>query len=71
MTFLLDTDVGRVLPVDGEVARRAAALSVPDARPFTDGLVAATALVHAKTVVTRNAQDFVGAGVAVVDPWQA
>ncbi|NKY11419.1 PIN domain-containing protein [Cellulomonas hominis] len=60
---------GRVLPVDGEVARRAAALSVPDARPYTDGLIAATALVHAKTVVTRNIQDF--PGVAVVDPWAA
>jgi len=62
---------GRVLAVDGDVARRAAALSVPDARPFSDGLIAATALVHAKTVVTRNVQDFVGAGVAVVDPWHA
>jgi predicted nucleic acid-binding protein len=62
---------GRVLAVDGDVARRAAALSVPDARPFSDGLIAATALVHAKTVVTRNVQDFVGTGVAVIDPWHA
>lgn len=60
---------GRVLPVDGDVARRAATLSVPDARPSTDGLIAATALVHAKTVVTRNTQDF--PGVAAVDPWTA
>lgn len=66
---VLPAFAGRVLPVDGDVARRAATLSVPDARPYTDGLIAATALVHAKTVVTRNVQDF--PGVAAVDPWTA
>jgi predicted nucleic acid-binding protein len=61
----------RVLPVDVAVARQAAALGVPDPRPFRDGLIAATALVHRMTVVTRNLADFGPTGVPLLDPWQA
>jgi predicted nucleic acid-binding protein len=62
----------RILPVDGEVAIRAARLSDPDRRPHTDGLIAATALVHFVAVVTRNARDFADIpGLAVIDPWSA
>ena len=49
---------GRVLPVDETVARRAAALHVPDPAPFRDALIGATALVHRMTVVTRDVKDF-------------
>ena len=48
----------RVLPVDERVARRAAALHVPDPAPFRDALIGATALVHDMTVVTRDLKDF-------------
>ncbi len=48
----------RILLVDIAVARRSAALHVPDPRPVRDGLIAATALVHGMTVVTRNVTDF-------------
>jgi predicted nucleic acid-binding protein len=61
----------RILPVDMAVARRSAALHVPDARPIRDSLIAATALVHGMPVVTRNVADFAPLGVEIVDPWQA
>jgi predicted nucleic acid-binding protein len=48
----------RVLLVDERVARRAAALHVPDPAPFRDALIGATALVHDLTVVTRDLKDF-------------
>jgi toxin FitB len=62
---------GRVLPVDTAVAIRGAQLQVPDPHPVQDGLIAATALVHGMTVVTRNVADFAATGVAVLNPWDA
>lgn len=62
---------GRVLAVDLEVARRAATMHVPDPGPERDMLIAATALVHALQVVTRNVKDFRVTHVEVVDPWIA
>lgn len=60
----------RFLPVDVDVARRAAALHVPDPAPFRDALIAATALVHAMTVVTGNTRDFERFdGVEITNPW--
>ena len=60
---------GRVLPVDDEVAVAAAALHVPDPMPEMDALIAATALVHGLTLVTRNIKDFASVPVALFDPW--
>jgi toxin FitB len=62
---------GRILPVDAAVARASARLHVPDPRPIRDAFIAATALVHGMTVVTRNVTDFAPTGVPVFDPWQA
>jgi toxin FitB len=65
-----DAFVDRVLPVDEGVARRAAALHVPDPAPFRDALIAGTALVHRMSVVTRNVRDFQRfPELAVVNPW--
>ena len=60
---------GRILPVDTAVAQRCARLHVPDPRTERDALIAATALVHRKSVVTRNVADFQPMGVVVVNPW--
>lgn len=61
---------GRILPIDDAIATRCAHLHIPDRRNEADALIAATALVHCMTVVTRNVRDFEGAGVVIVDPWQ-
>ena len=44
----------RILPVDTAVAHHCARLHIPDPRPERDALIAATALAHGMTVVTRN-----------------
>lgn len=59
----------RILPIDMAVARRGATLHVPEPRPIRDSFIAATALVHGMTVVTRNVADFASTGVALVNPW--
>lgn len=60
---------GRTLPVDTAVALRCARLHVPDRHCERDALIAATALVHGMTVVTRNVADFQSTGVMVLNPW--
>ncbi len=67
---VLPAFAGRILAVDTAVAQRCAALHVPDPRSDRDAMIAATALVHGMTVVTRNVADFEPTGVAVIDPWQ-
>lgn len=61
----------RILAVDAAVALRCAALHVPDSRSERDALIAATALVHSMTVVTRNIADFEATGVSLCNPWMA
>jgi predicted nucleic acid-binding protein len=61
---------GRILPVDLSVARKCATLHVPDPFSYRDSLIAATALVHGMTVVTRNAAHFERTGVKLLNPWQ-
>lgn len=62
---------GRVLPVDAAVALRCAGLHVPNPGAERDMLIAATALVHGLTVVTRNVVDFEPSKVALLNPWVA
>lgn len=61
----------RVLPVDTAVALRCARLRVPVPRAERDALIAATALVHGMTVVTRNVVDFEPTGTSIINPWNA
>jgi toxin FitB len=60
----------RILSVDVSVARRSASFYVPDPRPIRDSLIAATSVVHAMTMVTRNVADFQLPGVTVLNPWE-
>ena len=79
LTNWLDGDLklrfmGRWLPIDEDVAERwgmvsAQAMTRGITLPVLDGLIAATALVHGMTVVTRNVSDMQGSGVPVLSPW--
>ncbi|MFE0754569.1 type II toxin-antitoxin system VapC family toxin [Inquilinus sp. NPDC058860] len=60
----------RVLAVDAATAKLWGALSADRPRPVIDTLLAATAIVHDLTLVTRNTGDVTGTGVPVLDPWR-
>jgi toxin FitB len=60
---------GRVLDVNTAVAQRCVSLHVPNPQADRDALIAATALVHGMTVVTRNTADFLATGVKLLNPW--
>ena len=67
---------GRILAVDGAVADRwgwimAQAQVKGKTLPVVDGLIAATALHHNLTAVTRNVSDFAVVGLSVINPWEA
>jgi toxin FitB len=49
---------------------RCAKVHVPDPKPERDALIAATALIHGMTVVTRNVDDFKPTGVEILNPWE-
>lgn len=61
--------LSRILPIDAEVAKRCASLHVPNPCSYRDSLIAATALVHGLTIVTRNTRDFSSTGVPFLNPW--
>ena len=60
---------GRILPFSDNTAPVCAALHIPDPRSERDAMIAATAIEHRFTVVTRNTGDFVTTGVALINPW--
>jgi predicted nucleic acid-binding protein len=59
----------RILAVDQEIAETWGRLMVPDPLPVIDSILAATAIVHGLTLVTRNVDDIRRTGVAFVDPF--
>jgi len=64
------TFVDRILSIDAPVARLWGEQSADRGLPVIDALIAATALVHGLSLVTRNTRDFEATGVPLVDPWQ-
>jgi hypothetical protein len=61
---------GRILAFTDHSATICASLHVPNPRSERDAMIAATAIEHSFTVVTRNTQDFVNTGVTLFNPWQ-
>lgn len=59
----------RIVPVNSDVAEAWGRLNVPDPLPVVDGLLAATALVHGWTLVTRNEADVRRTGVRLLNPF--
>lgn len=60
----------RLLRVDLEVVDTWGRLNVPDPLPAVDGLLAATALVHGLTLVTRNTKDVARSGAPLLNPFE-
>lgn len=61
---------GRILPIDERIADAAATLHVSDPLPEMDALIAATAIVHELTLVTRNTKDFTRTPARLLNPWE-
>ncbi|CAN7455418.1 type II toxin-antitoxin system VapC family toxin [Cupriavidus necator] len=63
-------DFGRqVLPVDADVAQVWGQLRAPRPEHALDKFIAATALIHDLTIVTRNVEDFRGTGAMLLNPF--
>lgn len=67
---------GRVIPIDRQVAKHCAEIMEIRRRAgrsldahLPDALIAATALANGMTLATRDAHDFEGTGLDLVDPW--
>jgi predicted nucleic acid-binding protein len=59
----------RLVPITERIAQAWGRLNVPDPVPVVDGLMAATALVHDWTLVTRNVNDVSATGVRLLNPF--
>ena len=70
LTELVDAYGDRIVPVTVDVAQIWGRLNVPDPVPVVDGLLAATALAHNWTLVTRNGKDVASTGVRLLDPFR-
>jgi predicted nucleic acid-binding protein len=65
---------GRILPVDYETACRWGSISSTAEKagtpmPVIDSILAATALTHGLTLVTRNTSDVAASNVPLLNPW--
>lgn len=66
---VLPAFAGNIIDIDTTVMQRCATLHVPNPCSDRDAIIAATALVHSMTVVTRNEDDFKATGVVILNPW--
>ncbi|GAA0553229.1 hypothetical protein FHS83_001587 [Rhizomicrobium palustre] len=68
-TKVVPAFAGRILAIDSQTARRAASLQVLHRRPERNSLIAATALVHGLSLVTRHRAEFEPFGLRLLSPW--
>lgn len=61
---------GRTLPIDATIAKKCAELNAVTPCPYRDSFIAATALVHRMSLVTRDVGDFETMGATLVNPWK-
>ncbi|MEY2952710.1 MAG: hypothetical protein RLZZ401_797 [Pseudomonadota bacterium] len=69
LTGVRATFTGRILPFTDNTAMLCAAMHVPNPRSDRDAMIAATALEHGMTMVTRDVADFAGTGVQLINPF--
>lgn len=69
LTNLLRDYADYILEIDSDIAQLWGRLRVPNHENALDKLIAATALIHSLTVVTRNHADFAITGVRVLSPF--
>lgn len=61
---------GRILPIDEDTAAICARLHVPDRSPENDAWIAAIAIQHHLTIVTRNVANFAESGAKLLNPFE-
>jgi toxin FitB len=71
LTVVKEDFAERILPVTTSIAEAWGRLSVPNPLPTVDGLLAATALVHGLTLVTRETRRLERTGIPLLNPWEA
>ena len=59
----------RILPISDRIALEWGRLAAERPRGMADGLIAATAVVHTKIIVTRNVEDFSDTPIPIINPW--
>ena len=59
----------RLIAIDLSIASACASLHIPDKKPDRDAFIAATAMEHKLTLVTRNIKNFFGVDVNLLNPW--
>ncbi len=64
-----ETFSDRIIPVDTSIARIWGELNRERPLPVVDALLAATAIKHDLTLVTRNVKDIASTGVSLINPW--
>ena len=68
--LVLPAFVDRVLPINTAIAVRSASLYIPNSSSDRDAMIAATAIEHHLTLVTRNTVDFDLTKVKLINPWE-
>jgi predicted nucleic acid-binding protein len=69
LVLVIDLFADRIIGIDRRIAEQWGRLNARRSRPAVDGLLAATALAHGLTVVTRNSRDFASTGAKVLNPF--